>query len=366
MKKRIALWIAVLMLTTALVGCTNAAPAAVSEAAPAAAPATEAKAETPAEPAAEKLQVALVSNEALDTQTWLQNMKSGIEAYQAESGEFEFSYLEALETNEYEPTIRGLAEAGMDVIITTYSAMADATIAVAKDFPDTKFACFFGGITNIAEYPNILCFQTSRVEHSFMSGVAAAMMSKTKTVGIVGGADEPDINAIIAGYQQGVWSVDPAMKVIVVYSNSFTDVTVCKELGLTLISQGCDVISGAAGGASVGTAQACQESGNCYYVSWDDDFVGDVFSKDANLQLGTCIGYFDLCVKNFVEDVLNGDFKGGTSVTYGLESGAVQFLIQEYSPLSEDARAKIEEDLQKISSGEIVISTEISRSETAG
>ena len=62
--------------------------------------------------------------------------------------------------------------------------------------------------------------------------------------------------------------VNPEIEDIVSYANTFTDPTKGNELGLALISQGCDIIGGAAGGTGVGVAQAAADSGT-YYVAWD-------------------------------------------------------------------------------------------------
>mgnify|MGYP000340410699 CR=1 FL=1 len=112
--------------------------------------------------------------------------------------------------------------------------------------------------------------------------------------GIAGGADDPTINAIIGGWQQGIAYINDKdgkdVQDIVAYVNSYTDPTTAKELGLTLINKGCDVIGAAAGGSGVGTAQAAAEN-NCYYVAWDC-YYPEVFTGEQ-LQLGSALSYFE-------------------------------------------------------------------------
>lgn len=301
------------------------------------------------------LKVGIVTDQALDASEWLVNLVAGVKEYQATHEGVEIKLVEALQANEYEPKIRGLAEAGYDVIITTYATTAEATKNVAKDYPDIIFGSLDGSIADIAEYSNIQEFGLNRTETAYLAGVCAAAMSESGTVGIVGGMDEPVINAIIAGWQQGLVSVNPDIKDYVSYAGTWTDPTVGKDLGLALVNRGCDVIAAAAGGTGAGTAQAAAET-NTKFVAWDTHY--DEIFTDANVELGSALNYFDVMVIAFIEDVVNGKFDGGKRVDYGMEQGVCSFDIRDSSIVTDEAKAKVEEALNKIKNGEIQIATE--------
>ncbi len=108
---------------------------------------------------------------------------------------------------------------------------------MAKDYPDIIFGSLDGSIEDIADYSNIQEFGLNRTETAYLAGVCAAAMSESGTVGIVGGMDEPVINAIIAGWQQGLYSVNPNIKDYVSYAGNWTDPTVGKDLGLALVTE---------------------------------------------------------------------------------------------------------------------------------
>ena len=73
-------------------------------------------------------------------------------------------------------------------------------------------------------------------------------MTKNKKVGMILGADIPDINLIGAGWQQGIRHIDPSVEDLVVYAQTFADPSKGKELALSLYGKGCDIVSAAAGG----------------------------------------------------------------------------------------------------------------------
>ena len=138
--------------------------------------------------AAEKsYKVALVSDMAVDEAEWLQNLVAGLGDYQTEHPNIEVKVVEATQSSEYEPKTRALAQAGYNIIITTNSSMADATTAVAADFPDILFGSLDGVISDIADYPNLQEFGLNRTETGYLAGVAAACATKANKVGIVAG-----------------------------------------------------------------------------------------------------------------------------------------------------------------------------------
>lgn len=231
--------------------------------------------------------------------------------------------------------------------------MAEATCAVAKDYPDVKFGIMDGGIADIESYSNIEQFKLSRVETAFLAGVVAGSMTKTNKVGIVAGSDSGSINEIVAGWQQGMRFVNPDIEDVVSYSNTFSDPTKGKELGLALISQGCDIIGGAAGGTGVGVAQAAADSDK-YYVAWDVHYEDVV----ADLELGSALNYFDKMVLAFIDNAMNGRFAPGSTKVYGVAEGACDFDYLDNGLVSDEIKAVVSDAAEKIASGEIVVSPE--------
>jgi basic membrane protein A len=332
--------VTILIVSIILLGCSSAPAAATTD--------------NSAETAQEKIKVAYVSYQAVDTQEWLQNLEKGMTAYTEANPNIEFKIIEALQTSDYEPKTRATAEAGYDIIITSYDALAAATVAVAKDYPNIKFGSLQGLIQDRSQYKNIEEFQLNRTQTAYLAGVVAGMMTKTNKVGIVGGADVGGINEIIAGWQQGLRRVNPNIEDIVVYANNFGDPTIGKELGLSLVAKGADIIAAAAGGTGVGTAQAAAAS-NVPFVAWDVHYQ-DVL---GNLEMGSAVNFFEKMFIKFIEDTISGNFKGGELVEYGISDGVCNFEILDNSTANTQAvKDAIAAAAADIASGKVVISTE--------
>lgn len=303
----------------------------------------------------ESVKVGVVTDMGIDEAEWLQNLVAGLDAYMAEHSDLDIKVVEATDVSEFEPKVRTLAEAGYQIIITMFSDMADATIAVANDYPDILFGSLDGTIANLDQYKNIEEFGLNRTQTAFMAGVVAASSSKTGKVGIVAGADEPIINAIVAGWQQGLVYANPQIEDVVVYANSFTDPTKGKELALSLYNKGYDVIGAAAGGTGVGSAQAAAEV-NGLFVAWDVHYP-EVFGDKA-LELGSAVNYFDVMVLQFISDAAGGKFQAGVRVDYGMAEGVCDFESLDNAPLSDETKALVEKAKAEILAGSITLSTE--------
>jgi basic membrane protein A len=304
----------------------------------------------------ETFKVGFVTGQAIDNAEWLQSLVASLEDYDASHDDVEIKVVESTDVQEFEPKVRSLAEAGYDEIITMYGDMVQATESVAADYPDIMFGSLDGHIENLSDYKNIQEFGLDRLQTAYLAGVVAASETKSGVVGIVGGTDDPVILEIIAGWQQGLVSVKPDIKDYVVYAGSFTDPTAGKNQGLGLVDKGADVIGAAAGGSSVGTAQAAAQS-DTLFVAWDTHYP-EVFG-DNPLELGSAVNDFGQMFISFIESSRDGDFKPGQRIEFGMDTGATSFDVAPDSPISAEAQSNLDQAMADIQAGKIQISKEM-------
>lgn len=140
--------------------------------------------------------------------------------------------------------------------------------AIAQEYPETKFIW----VDNATEAPvaNVLNITYAQNEGSFLAGYIAAKMSKTGTVGAVGGEDSATINDFIVGYTQGAKYANPDVAVEVQYANTYDDPTIGKECALTLREKGADVIFQIASKTGDGVFEAAS-AGGFYAIGVDSD-----------------------------------------------------------------------------------------------
>ena len=194
-------------------------------------------------------------------------------------------------------------------------------------------------------------------EAGYLAGIAAAKTTKTKQVGFVGGMESEVITRFRAGFEAGVKSVDPSIKVQVDYAGSFGDSAKGKTIAAAQYAAGADVIYQVAGGTGAGVfseAKDLNEKKNEDEKVWvlgvdrDQKAEGEYTSKDgkkSNFVLASSLKKVGESVKDLAKKTADGKFPGGKVITYSLKDGGVDLttdnLSAEAKKAVEDAKAKI-------------------------
>jgi basic membrane protein A len=179
----------------------------------------------------------------------------------------DIAVLQSRSAADYQPNLTVLATKDYDEVFAVGFLMARDLDEVAQRFPGTHFAI----IDAIVPEPNVASVTFREQEGSFLAGAAAAMASKTKTVGFLGGVDIPLLRKFEAGYTAGARQIDPDIKVPVKYIGSFDDPAAGKELADVLFDQHADVIYTAAGKGGLGAIEAVKERPGAYLIGVDTD-----------------------------------------------------------------------------------------------
>ncbi|TDT68591.1 basic membrane protein A [Hypnocyclicus thermotrophus] len=260
----------------------------------------------------------------------------------------DFKYVEPASPAEDEGYLREYAEAGYDLVIATGFLMRDAAEAVAKDFPETKFAI----IDDVVDLPNTQSLLFKEDEGSFLVGALAAMMSKTGTIGFVGGMEVPLIKKFQRGYEMGAKYINPDIKIGVLYTsgpNPFNDPVRGKENTLALVKQGADVVYHAAGGTGAGVIAGAKDAG-IYAIGVDSNQDGEA----PGVVLTSMLKRVDVAVFEAVKALKEGTFKGGIK-RFGVAENGVGTTDFEFTKdiIGAEKIAKLEEIKQDIIAGKI-------------
>jgi basic membrane protein A len=259
----------------------------------------------------------------------------------------EVTLLEAKELTDLEPNLTKMASEGYDFVVGVGFLFTDAMTAVAPKFPNVKFAI----VDSVVDAPNVESLVFAEEEGSFLVGALAAGMSKSGTIGFLGGMEIPLIVKFEAGYIAGAKSINPNIKVLSGYTGSFTDVAKGKEISLTQFAQGADVIYAAAGSCGLGTIEAAKEKG---FWAIGVDSNQDAVAKGSVLT--SMLKHVELAVYNSVKSAVDGTFKGGIVVN-DLKAGGVGYSDMQYTKdkVPAELLAKVTKLSDMIKSGAIKV-----------
>ncbi|MDQ1523473.1 MAG: basic rane protein [Pyrinomonadaceae bacterium] len=258
-----------------------------------------------------------------------------------------------------EPAIRAFAERGYDLVIGIGFAQAPIMEIVAKDYPNINFAIVDG----VSQLPNVASLVFKEHQGSYLVGMIAARTTKTGKLGFVGGMDIPLIHRFATGYEEGAKAVNPNVEVyrnfVGVTDGAWNNPGKGKELALSQIGKGADVIFTAAGNSGLGAFDAVEQAGK----GADGRATHYVIGVDSNQNmvkpgfvLTSMVKRVDNAVYDIVNDVKNKRFQGGIHV-FGLDKDGVAFSLDSFNQSLIDPAVlqEVEAARQKIIRGEIQV-----------
>lgn len=263
------------------------------------------------------LKVGLVTDVGgVNDKSFNQSAWAGVQKAVQEFG-IQAKFIESKQPTDYEKNIDQFATEGYDVIITVGFLMGDATALKAVQYPEVKFA-----IIDYAYFPakegdpdpyiklnNVTSLMFQEDEVGFLAGVVAAGMSKTGTVCSVSGMEIPPVVRFVTGYQTGAKWMNDQIKTLNVYIPSFTDPAKGKEVGQSMIAQGCDVVFGVGGNTGNGGLLAAKEKGLMAIGVDVDQYLTYPEVKDALLT--SAMKNVDVAVYSYLKSVVEGTVKPG-------------------------------------------------------
>lgn len=264
------------------------------------------------------------------------------------------------DSSKLEAGIIEVSEQGYDVILST-GTYSDFFIKVGPDYPDTMYM-LFDTVLDFSTYQgeNLYCANFLQNEAAYLAGALAMSMSETGTVGFVGGIETAGISDFMWGYIEGAKYVNPTGTIAVSFTNDWYDSAKAKELALSEINMGADVVFPAAGPSSEGVMEAAPQ-GKAYSIGVDIDREAQY--KDNNPEwaaviLSSQLKCVDHAVYRAVTKFAEGTLPMGQEALGIAEGGVGIVKTGNYQTLvPEDVRKTIEEIEAKINTEEIVVGT---------
>ncbi|TYL16289.1 Purine-binding protein [Moorella thermoacetica] len=255
----------------------------------------------------------------------------------------ETTYMENVpEGADAERVLTELAEQGNKIIFATSFGYMDYVINVAKKYPNVIFMHCSGYKT--AE--NVGTYFGAMEEARYLSGMVAGKMTKKNVLGFVAAHPIPEVIRGINAFTLGARSVNPNVKVKVVWTNTWYDPAAEKQAALSLLDAGADVI--AQHQDTPGPQQAAQERG-AYGIGYDSDM--SQFAPNATLT--SPVWNWGPYYVKIVEAVKNGTWK--PEQYYGTMKDGIVDLAPFNKMVPQDVRDLVEKKKQEIIDGKFFV-----------
>lgn len=283
---------------------------------------------------------------------------NGLELAKKKLG-IDFDYIEPQgEGADREAALRQMAaDPDVKLVIGVGLLFTEDITAIAKDFPNKKFACIDYNPQPGTTIPsNLSGIVFEEKKGSFLAGALAAMESKTGTIGFIGGMDSNIIRKFESGYIEGARYVKPDIKIISGFigmtGSAFNDPAKGKELALGQYSRGADIIYQAAGASGLGVIEAAREEGKKVICT---DMALE-WPAPANM-LTSINKKIDKAVVTTIDDAMHGRFQGGRQRLFGFDGRYTDYVWNSDTAklITPAVHERIEKIRQDILDGKITV-----------
>jgi basic membrane lipoprotein Med (substrate-binding protein (PBP1-ABC) superfamily) len=246
---------------------------------------------------------------------WNSGAYHGLEAIRDSIGA-SVSHVEARTPGEQEEALRTYAAQKYNLVFGHGFEFQGAAERVSRQYPGTVFIVTSG--ERVAENVSPLIFRLS--EASYLAGMVAGGMTRTNTIGFVGGIELPPIKLAEDAWEAGARAVNPAVTARSTYLNTFDDVAAGREAAIALIGAGADMLHHNADQAALGAFQAVKESPAAFM------FGSNLDQKDLAPErvLGSAVIDLPRAFLLVAREVKAGGFKPRVE-SFGLRSGVIRY-----------------------------------------
>lgn len=254
-----------------------------------------------------------------------------------------------------------------DLILTNTSAMNEIMAEAVPQYPNTVF-CTYDTVFDFDTYPyeNVYCCSYKQNEGAFLAGVLAMSMSKSDMIGFVGGQETTTISDFMVGYVEGAKYINENGKINISYTGDWYNSAKSKEIALTQISLGADVLFPAAGPSSEGVMEAASDK-NVYVIGVDIDRAAQYSISNPDwvrVILSSELKNVTSTVERTVLKYNDGTLLTGQMEYVGIKENGVGIVKDKnYETLvPQEVRDKIEDVEKKVIAGDIVIQSAYDKS----
>ncbi|WP_234169420.1 BMP family protein [Ruegeria pomeroyi] len=245
--------------------------------------------------AAEKVKVAAIYTLPVEQQ-WISRIHKALNTA-ADRGDIDYAFSENVANTDYERVMREYAEQGAQLIVGEVFGLERAARKVAKDYPDTAFlmGSSFGPVA-----PNFSVFDNWIHEPSYLTGMVAGAATESNVIGMVGGYAIPEVNRLMHAFMDGARSVNPDVKFIVNFIDSWYDPPKAKESAFAMMDAGADVMYAERFGVSdAAVERGVKAVGNV--IDTSGDYPGTI--------VASALWHMEATIDKAIENVAGGSFE---------------------------------------------------------
>lgn len=280
-------------------------------------------------------------------QKWDARLHQGLLAAKAAGG-IEYVFSEKVANTDYIRVLREYCESGVRLIVGEAFGISKEARKVADEYPDIAFLM---GDPFKPHGSNFSVFDNYIHEPCYLMGVIAGSMTRSNTLGMVGGYPIGEVNRLFHAFINGAKSVNPKVEVKVTFIGSWYDPPKAKEAAFAQVEAGVDVLYA----ERAGVVDAAREKGIIAFGNVND------MNKEENgkdVVVTSALWHMEEAIAHAISRVKSGsfaaeDYKHWTMMQKGGASLAPYYEFEDRIPAA--VKAKVAQLQADILSGSFIV-----------
>ena len=267
------------------------------------------------------LRVALLTSGPVSDAGWYAGAYEGLLLIEESLGA-QVSHQQTRSPAEFDEAFFSYGSSGYDLVFAHGFEYQDAALRAGEEFPGMTIVVSSGG--RISDNVRSLIFRLE--EGSYLAGMMAGGLTRSKVVGMVGGVAIPPAQGTFRAFEAGARVIDPEIEVLEAFIGSWDDVAAAREAAMAQLSRGADVLVHNTDAASFGVFQAVREAHGDEEPVWaigmnrdQNDVAPDVIAGSAAIDIPRA---FLRVASRFVA----GDLPSG-AFDLSLDEDVVDFIV---------------------------------------
>ena len=286
-------------------------------------------------------------------QKWVARLHLALDAA-AKRGEIEYVYSESTANTDYVRVMREYCESGMELIVGEAFGISKEARKVADDYPEIAFLM---GDPFKPHGNNFSVFDNYIHEPCYLMGIIAGHMTKANKIGMVGGYAIPEVNRLMHAFMDGARDVNPDVKFMVNFIDSWYDPPKAKESAFAMMDAGADIMYAERFGVSdAAVERGVKAIGNV--IDTSGDYPGTI--------LASALWHMEATIDKAIANVVSGNFEAADYGQYSFMAYGGGSLVMDESLVPADVASSVKAKQQEILDGLFRVNVNDARPQSDG
>lgn len=267
------------------------------------------------------LRAALLTSGPVSDAGWYAGAYEGLLLLE-ESRDAQISHQQTTTPAEFDEAFLAYATDGYDLVFAHGFEYQDAAMRAGPQFPNTTFVVSGGGQITDNVVPLIFRLE----EATYLAGMAAAAMTESGVIGMVGGVEIPPVQGTFRSFEAGARAVRPDVEILESFTGDWEDVGAAKEAAVAQLNRGVDVLVHNLDAGSFAIFQAVREAVEEGRTVWAIGMNNDQNHVAPDVILGSAVIRIPQAFAE-VADMWSAGELGGAAIYTGAVDEVVDFVV---------------------------------------